>query len=158
MKGKLLRILRWILIVGVCCFVVSQFFGPAKTNPSTDAAHSIETRLQLTPQVTAILDRSCSDCHSNKTRWPWYSNVAPVSWFVINHVDEGRRNLNFSEWGHMPRREAEGMLKQICQEVKFGAMPLSSYTPLHPGSKLSPQDVELLCDWANAERKRLVGP
>jgi hypothetical protein len=158
MKVKLLRILRWVVIVGVCCFVVSQFFGPAKTNPSMDASQSVESRLQLTPEVAAILDRSCNDCHSNKTRWPWYSNVAPVSWFVIDHVDEGRRNLNFSDWGRMNRRESEGMLKQICEEVKVGAMPLSSYTPLHPGSTLSPQDVKILCDWTNAERARLTAP
>jgi hypothetical protein len=155
MKRKLFRIGRWIVIVGACCFVALQFFGSAKTNPSTDVSQSVEVRLQVTPQVSAILDRSCSDCHSNKTRWPWYSNVAPVSWLVIDDVDEGRRNLNFSDWGRMNRREEEGKLKQICEEVKAGAMPLSSYTPMHPGSKLSQQDVQILCDWSNAERTRL---
>ena len=153
---RLFRILRWVAIVGVCCFVVSQFFGPAKTNPSTDASQSVESRLQVTPPVAAILERSCSDCHSNKTRWPWYSNVAPVSWFVIDHVNEGRQNMNFSEWGRYTQRDTDGLLKQICQEVKAGAMPLSSYTPLHPGSKLSTEDVKTLCDWTSAERARLT--
>ena len=158
MKSRAMRIFRWVVIVGVVCVVVSQFFGPAKTNPATDESQAIESRLQLTPPVTAIFDRSCNDCHSNKTRWPWYSNVAPVSWFVIDHVNEGRENLNFSEWGRYTTRDNDGLLKQICREVKAGAMPLSSYTPLHPGSKLSPEDVKTLCDWTTAERARLATP
>jgi hypothetical protein len=151
---KLFRVLRWVVIVGVCCLILAQFFGPAKTNPAGDSTQSIDSRLQVTPQVAAIFDRSCNDCHSNKTRWPWYSNVAPVSWFVIDHVNEGRQNLNFSEWGRYTQRDVEGMLKQICKEVQAGAMPLSSYTPLHPGSTLSPEDVKILCDWAAAESAR----
>src|SRR4029078_9200045 len=137
---RLLRVLKWLLIIGVVCLVIAQFFGPAKTNPASDATQSIENLLQVTPQVAAILDRSCNDCHSNKTRWPWYSNVAPVSWFVIDHVNEGRDTLTFSEWGRYAQRDNEGLLRQICREVKSGAMPLSSYTPMHPGSELSTQD------------------
>jgi hypothetical protein len=153
---RLFRVLRWVVIAGVCGLVVSQFFGPAKTNPATDSSQSIQSRLQVTPQVTAILERSCSDCHSNKTRWPWYSNVAPVSWFVIGHVNEGRQNMNFSEWGRYTQRDTDGLLKKICRQVKEGSMPLSSYTPLHPGTKLSTEDVKTLCDWTDAERARLA--
>jgi hypothetical protein len=157
MNRKLVRILRWVVIVGAACFLVAQFFGPAKTNPVRDPSQSIESRLQLTPPVAAILDRSCNDCHSNKTRWPWYSNVAPVSWFVIDHVDQGRMHLNFSEWQLYNSREVDGLLQGICQEVKAGAMPLTSYTPLHPGAKLSPEDVKILCDWTTTEQARVAG-
>jgi hypothetical protein len=153
---RLFRVLRWVLVLAICCLVIVQFFGPAKSNPATDATQSIDSRLQVTPQVAAIFDRSCNDCHSNKTRWPWYSNVAPVSWFVIDHVNEGRENLNFSEWGRYTRRDNDGLLKQICREVKAGVMPLSSYTPLHPGSTLSADDVKTLCDWTDAERARIA--
>jgi hypothetical protein len=155
---RLLKALRWAAIVVVVSLVVVQFFGPAKSNPASDATQSIESRMQLTPQVAAIIDRSCNDCHSNKTRWPWYSNVAPVSWFVIDHVNEGRENLNFSEWGRYKQRDVDGVLRQICREVRAGAMPLSSYTPLHPGSSLSPDDVKTLCDWTTAERARIAAP
>lgn len=156
--NRFYRGLRWALIIGVCAFVAAQFIRPAKTNPVTDSSQAVESRLQLTPQVAAILDRSCNDCHSNKTRWPWYTNVAPVSWFVINHVDEGRRHLNFSEWGRYTQRDVDGMLRQICREVTSGGMPLSSYRPMHPGSTPSPEDVKTLCDWTNAERARLAAP
>lgn len=155
---KLFRVLRWLGILGACCLFIAQFFGPAKTNPATDASQSIESRLALPTPVAAILDRSCKDCHSNKTRWPWYSNVAPVSWFVIDHVNEGRENLNFSEWGRYTPRDVDGLLKQLCREVKSGGMPLSSYTPLHPGSKLSAEDVKTLCAWTDAERARIASP
>jgi hypothetical protein len=152
---RLLRVLRWLLIIVVVGLVIAQFFGPAKSNPASDANQSIESRLQVTPQVAAILDRSCNDCHSNKTRWPWYANVAPVSWFVIGHVNEGRENINFSEWGRYTERDNDSLLRQMCREVRAGAMPLSSYTPLHPGSTLSAEDVKTLCDWTDAERARL---
>jgi hypothetical protein len=155
---KLFRVLRWVAIVVVCGLVIAQFFGPAKTNPAFDPTQSIESRLQVSPPVAAILDRSCNDCHSNKTRWPWYASVAPVSWFVIDHVDEGRENLNFSEWGTYRQDDFDGILKEMCREVKAGVMPLSSYTPLHPGSKLSPEDVKTLCAWTDAERARIASP
>ena len=155
---RVLKGLKWAAIVVVVGLVVAQFFGPAKSNPASDATQSIESRMQLTPQVAAIIDRSCNDCHSNKTRWPWYSNVAPVSWFVIDHVNEGRENLNFSEWGRYRPNDVDGVLRQICREVKAGAMPLSSYTPLHPGSSLSADDVKTLCDWTTAERARIAAP
>ena len=152
---KVLKVLRWALIVACCAFVIAQFFGPARTNPAADPSQAMESRLQVTPEVSAILDRSCNDCHSNKTRWPWYAHVAPVSWFVIDHVNEGRENLNFSEWGRYTLHDNDGLLKQMCREVRSGAMPLSSYTPLHPGSEVSAEDRQKICAWTDAERARL---
>jgi hypothetical protein len=152
---KVWRILRWLLVLVACLFVAAQFSRPARTNPTIDQSLAFQSHLQVSPQVAGIIDRSCADCHSNKTRWPWYSNVAPVSWFVIDHVNHGRSHLNFSEWGRLNKGEAEDMLEEMCEEVEAGAMPLSSYTPLHPGSKLSPQDVKVLCDWTKAERAQV---
>ncbi len=153
---KLMRILRWVVVAVLVCLVIAQFFGPAKTNPAVDASQTIEARLQLTPPVAAILDRSCNDCHSNKTRWPWYSSIAPASWLVIDHVNEGRQNVNFSEWGRYTPRDVDSLLKQMCRETRAGVMPLNSYTPLHREAKLSTEDVKTLCDWTDAERERLA--
>ena len=143
------RTLRWTFLIGFCLFVVAQFVGPARTNPLTDRSLALESNVQLDTRVASILDRSCSDCHSNRTRWPWYSTVAPVSWFVIGHVNDGRRDLNLSEWGNYDKRQQSQRLDQMCDLAKAGVMPLSSYTPLHPGSKLSPEDVRVLCDWTH---------
>lgn len=154
---RLLRVLRWLALIVLCGLIIAQFFGPARTNPTSDQSQAIEAHVQMTPPVAAILDRSCNDCHSNKTRWPWYAHVAPVSWFVIDHVNEGRDNMNFSEWNKYSQRDAEALLKQTCREVRAGVMPLSSYTPLHPGSKLTADDIKVLCDWTEAERARIAG-
>ena len=150
------KILKWIAIVLVIIFVGLQFIRPAKTNPPIDQAQTIEAHTQMTPQVTAILDRSCNDCHSNKSKWPWYSNVAPASWLVIGHVNDARKAMNLSEWGKRDPDRQSKKLQQICDEVTDGGMPLSTYTPLHPGSKLSAADVKTLCDWANSERQRMA--
>lgn len=149
------KILRWAGLALICAIVIAQFIRPAKTNPVADPSLAIESHMQVDPKVSAIIDRSCADCHSNKTRWPWYSHVAPVSWFVIDHVNIGRQELNFSEWGKYERRDQSGKLRQICREVTNGAMPLGSYTPMHAGSALTQDDVKTLCDWSDAQRAQL---
>jgi Haem-binding domain len=150
------RIVKWLLIAVIVLFLAIQFVRPARTNPAVDESQTIFARAQMTPPVAAIFNRSCVDCHSNKTVWPWYTNVAPVSWFIIGHVNEGRRNMNLSEWGKLDSDRQSKKLQQICDEVSDGGMPLSTYTPLHPGSKPTPADVKLLCEWTEAERARLT--
>jgi hypothetical protein len=152
------KILRWLVILLAAAFVIIQFVRPARTNPPVDPAKSIEANLQVSPQVAAIFDRSCNDCHSNKTRWPWYSNVAPVSWFVIGHVNDGRSAMNLSEWGAYDKDKQSHRLRDMCEQVQDGDMPLSTYTPLHPGSTLSAADKKTVCDWANSERARISTP
>jgi len=155
MKAKLFKLIKWLLIVAACLFLIAQFKRPAKTNPPFDGSTSLEANTQLDPRVAAVLDRSCNDCHSNKTRWPWYASVAPVSWFVIDHVNEGREHMNLSEWGTYSAGERKALLGEFCDLVSQGFMPLSSYTPLHPGSKLSDADKKLICEWSAAERARI---
>jgi len=149
------RVLKIAIILLVVIVVGIQFVRPARTNPAVDESQTIFARTQMTPEVAAILDRSCRDCHSNKTVWPWYTNVAPVSWWLSDHVNEGRRNVNFSEWGKLPPDRQDRKLRQICDEVQDGVMPLSSYTPMHPQAKLSEPDKKTLCDWTEKERERL---
>ena len=150
------RILKWTAVAIICLLAAAQFIRPVRSNPTSVASQSVEAHLQLSPEVASILDRSCNDCHSNKTRWPWYSNVAPVSWFVIDHVNNGRGALNFSEWGMYEREDAVGMLKHICEEIEAGVMPLDSYTRIHRDAKMSSQEVKLICDWTKTERARLT--
>jgi len=150
------KILKWLVIIVGVVFLAAQFKRPARTNPPVDQTQTLEAHTQMTPQVGSVLSRSCNDCHSNNTAWPWYTNVAPVSWFIADHVEDGRRHLNFSEWGKGDERRKRKKLEEICEEVRDGAMPLSSYTPLHPQAKLTPEDIKTLCDWTEAERARLA--
>lgn len=151
----ILKILKWFGIVLVLALGGVQFMRPARTNPPVDQSQTMQARLQIPPHVASILDRSCVDCHSNSTRWPWYSNVAPFSWLLVDHVNEGRRHLNSSEWARYDARRATKKLEEICEEVKDGAMPIASYTWIHRSAKLSQDDVRLLCEWTDAERAKL---
>ena len=151
----LFKVLKWLGIGIVCLFVGLQFVRPARTNPPVDPSQTMQARVQMPPEVTSIVDRSCQDCHSNATRWPWYSNVAPFSWLLVDHVNEGRQHLNLSEWGRLDTRRAGKKLEEICDEVKDGAMPIDSYTWIHRSARLSAQDVGTLCNWATAERTRM---
>ena len=153
---KALKILKWLALVVVIVLIGLQFVRPARTNPAVDQSQTIHARLQVNPQVAAIMDRACQDCHSNNTRWPWYSNVAPVSWFVIDHVNHARSHLNFSEWGSLDNRQAVKKLEEICEEVEDGVMPLESYTYIHWSAKLSPEDKKALCEWTAAEEARIA--
>jgi len=153
---RLARILKWFVIGLLVIFLGIQFIRPARTNPAIDQTQTIEAHTQMTPEVASILDRSCRDCHSNKTVWPWYTQVAPVSWWLSDHVNDGRRNLNMSEFGRLPRDRQERKLRQMCDEVSDGIMPLSSYLPMHPKARLSEQDKKVLCDWTEEQRERIA--
>lgn len=153
--NKTRSIFKWVVIILFAAFVIIQFVRPARTNPPVDPAKTIDSNLQVSPQVAAIFDRSCNDCHSNKTVWPWYTNVAPVSWLLTSHVNEGRHDMNLSEWGSYDKDKQSRRLRDMCEQIQDGNMPLSTYTPLHPKAKLSAEDVKTICDWANAERARL---
>jgi hypothetical protein len=155
-SSRIGRVLRWLLLIGLCLFAIAQFIRPAKTNPASEGSRALEAQIMVDPKVAAILDRSCADCHSNKTRWPWYAIVAPVSWFVIDHVNHGRSHLNFSEWGSYDKKEQQNLLQGMCGLTKGGDMPLSSYTPMHPGSKLTMEDVGTICTWVNAQQQLLL--
>jgi hypothetical protein len=152
--NRLLTVLKWLIVVAAVLFVGIQLIQPAKTNPIVDQSFAIENQTKLEPAVAVILDRSCFDCHSNRTTWPWYSNIAPVSWFVVNHVNGGRQDLNFSTWGKYDEGRRRDQLKQMCEEVKGGSMPIGSYTLLHANSRLTHDDVKVLCDWTERERRK----
>jgi hypothetical protein len=154
------KILKWAAGALALLFIGIQFVPVNRTNPSSDASRSVWTNSQMTPEVAGLLRTSCRDCHSNETRWPWYSRVAPVSWFVTDHVNEGREHLNFSEWlpaaGQGENATPQERLHEICEEVSKGAMPLKSYTLVHTSARLSSDAVRRICEWTEGERRRLA--
>lgn len=150
------RFLKRMGIVLAAAFLVIQVVRPQRDNPPVDPQRGIHTQVQVTPQVAAVLERSCRDCHSHQTRWPWYSHVAPVSWLVINDVREAREHMNLSEWAKYNREEAADLLGKICKETSGGDMPLPSYVWMHRGAKLSPEDVRTLCEWSRSARQQLT--
>jgi hypothetical protein len=145
----MLNIIKWAIFTVAALFMLAQFVRPARVNPASDEALALEANSRMTPEVAALLRRACGDCHSNRTEWPWYSQVAPVSWFVVDHVNHGRRHLNFSTWAEYAPSERAALLEDVDKTVRFGSMPLDSYT-------LSDQERAAISNWASEERERLL--
>jgi len=121
---------------------------------------TLETRLQPPAHISAILNRACRNCHSHETQWPWYSRVAPVSWWIAQEVDLGRQALNFSDWSGGADgnpRVAAAQLSAACADVRSGRMPSPWYLTLHPEARLTKEEAELLCAWAR-DQALLLAP
>jgi len=138
------------LLTLVVLFLVAQVIRPARTNPTIDPKSEITASLTVPADVSSILARSCNDCHSNRTVWPWYSNVAPISWLVAYDVNHGRSTLNFSEWGLRNPEKNREMLGEICKEVTEKEMPGPIYPLLHSGAGLSDGDIQTVCRWTQS--------
>lgn len=149
------RIPRWLLVGAVALFAAAQLVPVERANPPEDPALTIEANSTMTGEVKSIIHRACVDCHSHRTEWPWYSNVAPVSWFVTSDVRRARRKMNLSEWGRMEPKDADHALDEMCEEVEKGEMPLASYQWMHSEARLTDDDAAAICDWAYSERGRI---
>jgi len=138
------RRLKQAAIVLIVLFAAAQVVRPGRANPPTDPSRTIRAHAGMAAGVADVLDRSCGDCHSNATVWPWYTEIAPLSWLMVYGVREGRRTVNFSEWAAYPPDSQRTLLSASCKDAKTGKMP-GSYTLLHPEMRLSAQDVETIC-------------
>ena len=138
----------WIrsLITVVVLAAAIQFVQPARTNPPVDPGKQIRAHLAVDPVVMDTFARSCNDCHSNATVWPWYSKIAPASWLLVHDVNAGRAELNFSDWN--AGKEQGEVLGKICEEVSDGEMPGRIYQLMHPRARLTNADIQALCSWA----------
>ena len=152
------KILKIAAIVIVAALIVAQFIRPDLSNPPINEAETLEASVQVPENIKAIMKRSCSDCHTNTTVYPWYSQISPVSWWLKNHIDEGRRELNFSVWAtYQPKRKAK-KLEEVCEQINEKEMPLPSYTWAHRDAILSAEESKVLCDWATAEKAKIEIP
>ncbi|HLO91154.1 MAG TPA: heme-binding domain-containing protein [Lentimicrobium sp.] len=139
-----------ILIVVVVLLVAIQFVRIDQTNPVSNPQAEFAVVASVPDNVQMILKESCYDCHSNHTFYPWYANVAPVSWFLQHDINEGREHLNFSDWGHYSADDRHDLLKECLKEVNEGEMPLKPYVLLHPNAKLTADEKETLKQWFSA--------
>ena len=128
--------------------VIIQFFRIDKTNPVSDPGVDMFVVENVPDDVQTLLKTSCFDCHSNSTRYPWYTNIAPVSWWVKHHIDEARDELNFEEWGTYSEKKKAHKLEEIEEMIEEKEMPLPSYLWIHDEAKLSKQEQKKLIIWA----------
>ena len=138
------RRLKQAAVVFVVVFAAAQLVRPERANPATDVSRTIQAQAGRSTLLAAVLDRSCRDCHSNNTVWPWYTQVAPLSWLMARGVVEGRKAVNFSEWAGYPPATQRTLLSASCDDASSGKMP-GPYALVRPETKLSLQDIETIC-------------
>lgn len=136
--------LKQSALVMVGLLAAAQLIQPDRTNPPVDETRTIAASAGTPRELATVLDRSCRDCHTNRTVWPWYTRVAPVSWLMESGVNKGRHIVNFSEWGAYSPEKQRALLTASCADVKAGKMP-GIYTVVDSSTRLSPQDIETIC-------------
>ena len=149
MKKKL----KWIFAAFAVAFALLQFTNPARTNPPV--AHDLMATNPPPPEIATMLHAACYDCHSGETRWPWYSRVAPVSWLIASDVNEGRTNLNLSDWPFDKPGRAAKRLEDMSEKIGYGEMPPKKYTAIHADARFTAGQRKELTDWLDAEAARL---
>jgi len=150
------RRLKQAAIVLVAVFAAAQFIRPERASPATDVSRTIQAHVGTTSGLVAVLDRACRDCHSNATVWPWYTQIAPVSWLMAYGVTKGRQAVNFSEWAAYSPEQQRILLALSCQDASEGKMP-GPYARLRPETQLSAQDVATICAAARQAEARAAG-
>jgi hypothetical protein len=146
---KVKKYLKTIVLGLIIIVIVGQFIRPTK-NLSGENAKDISKIYPVPDSVQMILAVACNDCHSNSTRYPWYAEIQPIGWFLNNHIQEGKHDLNFSEFSAYKIRRQYRRFDQICEMVEKNEMPLSSYTLIHKDAVLNQHQKEILFAWAKA--------
>ena len=149
--------LKKILITLAVLLVIIQFIHPERNKTSGTQNNSIATLITVPHNIKIILAKACNDCHSNNTRYPWYSHIQPVHWWMNNHVKDGKRHLNFDEYSNKTLRFQYHKMEEIAEEIEEEEMPLDSYTWMHREAKLTETEKKELIEWSNNVRADMEG-
>ena len=149
------KTLKIVVIILIIAFIVIQFIRPIKNAGEEIAANQITAVQQVPDTLQQLMKVSCNDCHSNTTHYPWYSKIQPIAWFLDDHIVEGKKELNFSEFANYPTYRRYKKFKEIGKEVKDGDMPIFSYTVLHRDASLNADQKLLIVNWAANAMKEM---
>lgn len=149
MKKKILLIITAIL-------VIIQLIRPARNKSTGISQNDITRHYEVPDSVLTVLKTSCYDCHSNNTHYPWYTNIQPVGWWMQYHVNEGKRELNFSEFASYTPKKQHHKLEEVAELVKEDEMPLTSYTLIHRNAIISTENKEHLFRWTDSLRNEIA--
>lgn len=141
-----------ILIALGLILLVMQAFRIDTTNPTSAPEKDFLTVTNTPAELATVIRTSCYDCHSNEVKYPWYTQIAPVSWWIKHHVDEGKDELNFSEWADFSARRADHKLKECIEQIEEGEMPMNSYTIIHGDATLNESQKTALMAWFKSLR------
>lgn len=146
-----MNVIKKIALVLLIALVGIQFYRPEKNNAEYRDVAAFETETGVNAEIKAILDKTCYNCHSNKTEYPWYAEVAPVSFWLNDHVEDGNKHFNVSKWESYNDKKKDHKLDELIEEVEEGEMPLKSYAVIH--GAITEAEKEALITWAQAARK-----
>ncbi|WP_027878668.1 heme-binding domain-containing protein [Mesoflavibacter zeaxanthinifaciens] len=147
-----MKIVKKILIALLVVLVIAQFFSPDKNTGDTKDLTAFLEETNPNEEVKAILKNTCFDCHSSNTVYPWYSKITPVNYWMAEHVEDGKKHLNFSKWSEYSVKRKDHKFEELIEEVEEKEMPLPSYTWSHTEADLSPEQIEAVVAWAKKVR------
>jgi hypothetical protein len=142
-----MKILKKILLSLLVVFVIAQFFGPEKNDGDLATVASFLLETDPPQDVKKILETTCFDCHSAKSTYPWYNAITPVNYWLDEHIQDGKKHLNFSKWNTYSLKKKEHKIDELHEEVEEGEMPLNSYTWTHSEANLSPAQIAAVVAW-----------
>lgn len=147
-----MKILKRIALLLLVVFIIAQFFGPEKNDGDLATVEAFIADTNPPEDVHLILKNACFDCHSDHTRYPWYSNITPVNYWMADHVKHGKGDFNVSKWNDYSDKRKDHKLEELAEEVEEGHMPLPSYTWTHSDAKLSKEQIEAIEEWVKMAR------
>ena len=149
--------IKKVILTLLILFVAIQFIQPARNNNNGQVlATDITKTIPVPDRILGILKNSCYDCHSNDTRYPWYSYIQPGAWWMAHHIKEGKQNLNFSEFGSYSSRKQQNKLRAIGKSIDDGSMPIKPYLIIHSDAKLTREQKVLIQDWVNKTKDSIA--
>lgn len=136
-----MKTLKKILVFLLVILVIAQFFGPEKNDGEMTSVAAFVSETNPPEDVKKVLETTCYDCHSDKTVYPWYSNITPVNYWLDDHIKDGKKHLNFSKWSSYSLKKKEHKMDELYEEVEKGEMPLDSYTWTHADANLTQEQI-----------------
>jgi len=147
-----MKILKKVFMLLLITFIIGQFFGPEKNEGRLLSVNAFLDETNPPEQVKLILEKTCYDCHSNATQYPWYNNITPINYWMAHHVNEGKEELNFSNWVGNSVKRKDHKFEELIEMLEEKEMPLKSYTLMHSEAKLSDTEIQAVVDWARLVR------
>ena len=146
------KIIKTILLLALAAFVIMQFIRPDKNEAGYETVKTFETETKVNGELAVLLKNKCYDCHSAQTEYPWYAEIAPASYWLSDHVNNGKKHFNVSDWDKYSAKKKDHKLDELIEMVEEGEMPLDSYTWLH--DDITEEEKEMLINWAQVTRIR----
>ncbi len=147
-----MKIIKKTAVILLVVLIVMQFYRPEKNTAQGDHTAIFITETNPPEDVNLILKNTCYDCHSNNTKYPWYNNIAPVSYWLADHIIHGKEELNFSVWGSYSAKKKSHKLEEVVEVIEDNAMPLKEYTWTHAEAKLTDAQKQAIIKWAKQSR------